>query len=272
MLEHPRGKSPQQVDHHNDQASDGIAFDELHRAIHGAEQLALARQLFTLVARLPTVDQAGTQVTVDGHLLARHCVQAEARRHFGNPLRALGDHQKVDQGEDQEDHHPNSQVAAHYEVAEGLNDIAGVLFEQNQARRSDRQCQPKHGGQQQNRREGRERQRPGQVQRQHDQQAGNTDIQRNQNVHQPGRQRHDEDEHNGHDHHGAQDLGALRYLEQYAVDGGQHVHARILELGKPGLMPSRRASSSITSRKLCSASWRDWLSGHKARGNFRNSG
>ena len=47
-------------------------------------------------------DDAGGQVGVDRHLLARHRVEREARGHFGDAARALGDDHEVDDDEQQE--------------------------------------------------------------------------------------------------------------------------------------------------------------------------
>ena len=92
VLHYPRGKPAEDIDQHNHQACDGVSFDKLHGAVHGTEHLAFPGQLVTLVSGLCTIDQPATQVTVDGHLLARQRIQAKARRHFSDTFRTLGNH------------------------------------------------------------------------------------------------------------------------------------------------------------------------------------
>ena len=67
------------------------------------------------------VDQPRVQVGVDGHLLAGHRVQGEARRHLGDASRALGDDHELDDDEDHEHHEADHEVAADHELAEGVD-------------------------------------------------------------------------------------------------------------------------------------------------------
>ena len=53
--------------------------------------LSLLEMPRRLRLRLLHVDEPGAQVGVDGHLLAGHGVEGEARGHLGHALRALGD-------------------------------------------------------------------------------------------------------------------------------------------------------------------------------------
>jgi hypothetical protein len=80
---------------------------------------------------------AGAHVAVDRHLLARHGVQREAGRDLGHAFGALGDDHELHDGQDQEDHQADDQIAADDEVAEGLDDVAGIGLQQDQARRGD---------------------------------------------------------------------------------------------------------------------------------------
>ena len=63
---------------------------------HRAEEAALVLEVLAAFARDGLVDQAGTEIGVDRHLLARHGVEVEARRHFGDAAGALGDDDEVD--------------------------------------------------------------------------------------------------------------------------------------------------------------------------------
>jgi len=134
------------------------------------------------VTGLGPINQPAAQITVDGHLLAGHRIQAETRGDFRHTLRALGDHQKIDDGNDQKDHQPDGEIAPHHKVAECLDNVTRILLQKDQTGRCNGQRQTKHCGQQQERGERRERQRARQVKRQNDQQAGNTDIDRDQNI------------------------------------------------------------------------------------------
>ena len=88
------------VDDQDQDAGDGVAADELAGAVHGAVEVGLRAHFRAARARLVLVDQAGVQVGVDRHLLARHRIQGEARADFGDAARALGDHHEVDDGQD----------------------------------------------------------------------------------------------------------------------------------------------------------------------------
>ena len=81
---------------------------------------ALRRSLARLL-----VDQAGGEVGVDRHLLAGHGVEVEARRDFGDAARALGDDDEVHDHQDREHDDADDEIAAHHEIAERLDDVAG---------------------------------------------------------------------------------------------------------------------------------------------------
>ena len=158
-LHHADDEAADDVDDGDDDAGDGVALHELHRAVHGAEQLALALEVAALALALLHVDGAGAQVRVDGHLLAGHGVEGEARGDFGDALRALGDDDEVHDGEDDEDDRADDEVALDHEVTERDDDLARVAGEQDQAGRGDGQRQPVHRRDQQQRREHRQLQR-----------------------------------------------------------------------------------------------------------------
>ena len=114
------------VDEDDDQAGDGITLNELHGTVHRTEQLALFGHQFTASLSFFHLDRAGTQVGIDTHLLAGHTIEREAGADFGNPFRTFGDHQKLNDGYDQEDNHTDGQTAADHEVAEGVDNFTGV--------------------------------------------------------------------------------------------------------------------------------------------------
>ena len=104
----------------------------IDRTVHGAVQLRLLGELAAPLPRRVLVDGAGPHVGVDGHLLAGPGVEREAGRHFGDSLRALGDHHELHDGDDEEDHGAHHEVAAHHDVAERVDDLAGVRLEEDE--------------------------------------------------------------------------------------------------------------------------------------------
>ncbi len=80
MLAHADGQAADDVDDQDQDAGDRIAADELAGTVHRAVEVGLAAHFLAPRPGLVLVDQAGVQVGVDGHLLARHRVQGEARR------------------------------------------------------------------------------------------------------------------------------------------------------------------------------------------------
>ena len=189
-----------QVDGDDDHAGHRVAADELARAVHRAVELRLLRDLLAAVAGLVLVDQARVQIGVNRHLLARHRVQREPRRHFRNAARALDDDDELDDAQDQEHHQPDHHVAADDEVAERVDDLAGVAVQQHQPRGGHVQRQPEQRGEEQQRRERRELQRLRGAQGHHQQQQRNRDVQAQQHVHHEGGNRHDQ--HEQHADHG----------------------------------------------------------------------
>ena len=110
--------------------------------------------------RLGLIDVAGAQVVVDRHLLARHRVEAESGGDFGDALATLGDDDELRDRDDQEDDQTDGDVAADHEVAERADDFAGVGLQQDEPRRGDGDREPEQRGDQDHRREGRELDRP----------------------------------------------------------------------------------------------------------------
>ena len=149
------------VDHHDEQAGDGVAAHEFRGAVHGAEKAGFVLQGLAAAPRVLLVDQAGGEIGVDRHLLAGHGVEVEARRHFGDAAGALGDDHEVDDHQDREDDDADDEIAAHDEIAERLDDVAGgvgalVAVGENEPRRGEVERQPQHRRDQQH---GRKRRR-----------------------------------------------------------------------------------------------------------------
>jgi hypothetical protein len=115
------------VDEGDQQAGDGIAADELRGTVHGAEEGAFVFQLRRRCLASILVDQAGGQIRVDRHLLAGHGVQGEAGCDFRDTARTLGDDDEVHDHQDRENDDPDDEIAAHHQVAERLDDLAGSV-------------------------------------------------------------------------------------------------------------------------------------------------
>ncbi|MNG86922.1 hypothetical protein D3C79_457120 [compost metagenome] len=115
------------------------------------------------------VYHSGAHVTVDAHLLAGHRIEGEAGTDFRHPLRALGDHQELDDGDDEEDDDPHHQIAPHHEVAEGVDDLASIGLQQDHPGGAHREREPEQSGDQQHRRKGGELQGGVDVDRHHQQ-------------------------------------------------------------------------------------------------------
>jgi hypothetical protein len=108
LLGHPDDESADQVDGGDDQAGDGVAADELGRAVHRAVEIGVALPSSSRRRRasVSSISPAPRSASI-AHLLARHRVEGEAGGHLGDAAGALGDHHEVDHDQDQEDHQPD---------------------------------------------------------------------------------------------------------------------------------------------------------------------
>ena len=78
-LQHTDDEAARDIDEHDDDGRDRIAFDELRGAVHRAEEVRLVLDLLAPYLRLRVRDGPLIEVGVDGHLLAGHRVEREAR-------------------------------------------------------------------------------------------------------------------------------------------------------------------------------------------------
>ena len=144
------------IDGGDDETCNRIAAHEFGCTVHGAEEGAFLFQLATAALRFLFIDQAGRQVGIDGHLLAGNGVEGEARAHFRDTRRALGDDEEVDDDENAENDQTDNEVAAHHELREAVDHMTGgkiafIAVGENHACRRDIQRQSHHGGDQQHR-------------------------------------------------------------------------------------------------------------------------
>ncbi len=139
------------IDREDDQTRDGVAAHEFRRAVHRAEERAFLFQLATAALRFLFIDQPGRKVGVDRHLLARNRVEGEAGADFRDTGRALGDDEKIDGDQDDEDDEANDEIAVHHQPGKAADDIAGRghalrAMTEDQACRRDFQRQAQQGG------------------------------------------------------------------------------------------------------------------------------
>ena len=167
---------------------------------------------------------AGREVGVDRHLLARHGVQVKARGDFGDAAGALGDDHEVHDHQDGEHDDADDEIAAHHEIAERLDDVAGgggpfVAAREDEPGRGQIERQPQHGRDQQHGREGGEFQRRMDEQRRHQDQHREDDRDRQREIEQQRRQRQDQHHQNGHHADRERDVAALHEGAEVAEAG-----------------------------------------------------
>ncbi len=210
VLEHAHRHAADEVDEQDQDGGDGVAADELVGAVHRTVEVGFLAHFLAAGLGLLARQQTGVEVGVDGHLLAGHGVQDEARGHFRHASGTLGDDHEVDDGQDREDHDTHGVIAADHELAEGLDDLAGggvtvLAVDQDHAAGGDVQRQPQHRGHQQHDRENGEFQRALHVhhRQQHHQRDG--DVEGEQRIqHRRGQRHHQHGQHGHQRQRGAQ--------------------------------------------------------------------
>ena len=155
------------------------------------------------------------EIGVDRHLLARHGVEVEARRDFGDTAGTLGDDDEVHDHENREHDDADDEIAAHHEIAERLDDVAGgvgalMAVRQDQPRRGEVERQPQHGRNQEDGRERREFQRRLDEQRRHQDQDRQRDRDRQEEIEHHRGQRQDQHHQDGEDAEGQREIAALQ--------------------------------------------------------------
>ncbi len=201
-------EAAEDVDGRDDERRDDVPLHELHRAIHRAVELALARQSPAPLPRLVPVERAGADLRVDGHLLAGHRVEHEARGDLGDPLAPLRDDDELDDREDEEHDAADDVVPPHDERPERVDDLARVGLEQDEARRGDVEAESVQRREQEKGRERRDGERVGRVEDDQQDRHGAGEVGRDEDVEQPGRQRHDHHRDDRDDEEGQRCVGA----------------------------------------------------------------
>src|SRR5205085_953906 len=118
----------------------------------------------------------------------------------------FGDDQELDDRQDEENDGADDEVTADDEVAEGVDDLAGVGLEQDEAGRGDVERQTEQGRDQDDGRIGRQLERASDVNRDHQHGDGDGDVEREQDVEDVRRQRDDHHADDGDDEARQQDV------------------------------------------------------------------
>jgi hypothetical protein len=196
VLDHTDDQAADDVDDGNQDTGDGVTVDVLRSTVHRAIEFRFLAHFRAALLGFRLGDQAGVQVGIDCHLLARHRIQGKTRADLGDTTRTLGDDGKVNDGQDDEHDQADRVVAADQEVTEGFDDFtrsgaAGVPLGQHHAGRGHVQRQAQHGGNQQHGREGHEIERLDRVQRGQQHDHGHRDVKAEEQVQCKRRQRQD---------------------------------------------------------------------------------
>ena len=194
VLQGTDGHATEQGDEHDQQAGDGVTAHEFAGTVHGTVEIGFLRHLGAALLGLALVDQAGVEVGVDGHLLARQGIQGEACAHFGDAPGALGDHHEVDDHQNGEHHGTDHVVTADHHITEGLDHLAGgalafLAMQQHDAGGGDVQRQPQQRGNQQDGREHGEVERAQRIDADQQDDDGQGDVEREEHVEQERRHR-----------------------------------------------------------------------------------
>jgi hypothetical protein len=115
--------------------------------------------VFAALPRFGFGNQSGIEIAVDGELFTGHRVERKARGDFGDAPRAVGDHDELDDDENQEDHEADGIVAADDDLPEEIDDVPGVAVQENLPRSRDVEREPEQSDDQQQRGEDRKRER-----------------------------------------------------------------------------------------------------------------
>ena len=125
MLEHADGEASQEIDERDDHAGHSLAPHKSAGAVHAGEEVGLPLQFLPLVGRLLAGDRSRLGLGIDGHLAAGQTVEGKAGSHFAGAGGSRGDHHKLNNGDDGEDHRSHHQIVGCHKLAEGVDHFAG---------------------------------------------------------------------------------------------------------------------------------------------------
>ncbi len=122
MLPNANDQAADQVDEEDEDGGNGVATYEFAGTVHGPEEIRFLSDFLAPLLGLLLIDQAGVEIGIDGHLLARHGVEGKAGTDLGNTPGTLGDDDKIDDDEDGKDDDADGVVPSHHKLPEGLDD------------------------------------------------------------------------------------------------------------------------------------------------------
>ena len=133
-------------------------------------------------------------------MLAGHRIEREARGNLGDTLGTLGDNNKLNQNDDQENHQTNDYITLNHELTERFDNLAGVTaIRQNLSSGGNIQRQSEQRGNQKHRGVDRKFQRFPDVHGREQDHEGDRQIGDEHKVQQPRRKRDDQQSYYGDD-------------------------------------------------------------------------
>ena len=96
-----------QINDGDEDCSNRVSLDELGSAVHCTVEVSFSPNFFASSSGFSVIDESRIEISVNGHLLARHRVESESRPDFSHALRSLRDHNELNDDEDQEDDKAN---------------------------------------------------------------------------------------------------------------------------------------------------------------------
>ena len=143
------------IDQKNQDAGDRIAFHKLARAVHGTIKCRLFFEGLAPLLGLLLIDKTHIEIGVDTHLLTRHAIEREARRHFRDTLGATGDDDILHHDQNQENDQADDIISAHNVGPNRRDHPPRIRIGQDEPGSGYIERQPKQGSDQQQRRKGR---------------------------------------------------------------------------------------------------------------------
>ena len=155
-LQDSNGEPADEVHHRDHDRRDRVASNELGGAVHGPVEVGLVGDLTTAASRVEFTDRARSSVGVDGHLLAGHPIEGEARGDLSDATGPRGDHDELDDDQDEEDDESNDDRTTDDEVTETRHHHAGVAVQEDLTGHGHVEREAEHGRDQHQRGEHRE--------------------------------------------------------------------------------------------------------------------
>ncbi len=194
MLQDSDDEPTNDIDEQNHDPCHGISAHKLAGPIHGPIKIRFLGNIEATLTGFFLTDQTGIEIGIDGHLFTGHGIQGKTGAHLSNSARSFGDHDKVDDHQDQENHDPHCKIPPHQKVSKGLDDLPrrirpGMPFQQYDPGGGHIQGQTQQRGHQQDCRKGGKLegfQRIHADQQHHDR---NGDVEGKKDIQQKGRQR-----------------------------------------------------------------------------------